>query len=100
MTRHIVYDGLTGELISDTDDGLPVPVPALVSARQIKLALLSDGLLDQVDTFATAQDRAVQISWEYATEFQRQDALLLAMATAFGMTDEQVDDLFRLAATL
>lgn len=100
MTRIITYDGITGALIDDYDDGLPDPVPATVSARQIKLALLAADLLDDVEAFAASQDRAVQISWEYAVEFERQDPMLTAMAAAFGLTDEQVDDLFRAAAEL
>ena len=47
-----------------------------------------------------AADRAVQISWEYAVEWRRDDPTLNAMAAAFGMSDAEVDDIFRLAATL
>jgi len=92
------YNGETGELISEYE--IPDPVPQVVSARQIKLAMLDADLLDEVEAFAAQQDRAVQISWEYAVEFQRQDPMLVAMAGAFGLTDEQVDDLFRAAALL
>lgn len=79
---------------------MDIPTPQAVSARQIKLALLAMDLLDDVDAFAASQDRVVQISWEYAVEFLRGDPMLAAMADAFGMTGEQIDDIFRAAAVL
>lgn len=92
------YDGETGALIEEVDDGLPEPVPQVVSARQMKLALLGVGMLDHIESFVATQDRGVQISWEYATEFHRNDAMLAGMAQAFGLTGDQVDDIFRTAA--
>lgn len=77
-----------------------VPVPDTVSPRQLKLALLGAGMLDEIEAFVAQADRAVQISWEYATEFERTDALLNQMAAAFGMTDSLIDELFHVAATL
>lgn len=73
-------------------------VPDTVSARQMKLALLGADLLDPIEAFVATQDRGVQISWEYATEFHRNDAMLADMAQAFGLTGDQVDDIFRTAA--
>lgn len=75
-------------------------VPESVTIRQAKLALLQVGLLDDVEAAINGSDRAVQIEWEYATEFRRDWPALLAMKPALGLTDAQVDDLFRLAATL
>lgn len=77
---------------------IDIPTPQTVSARQIKLALLGMDLLDDVDAFTASQDRAVQISWEYAVEFHRTDAMLAGMAVAFGMSDAQIDTIFRAAA--
>ena len=76
------------------------PVPEAVSPRQIKLALLAEGMLDPIEAFVSGADRAVQIAWEYAVEFRREDPLLTQMAAGFGMSSGQVDDLFRHAATL
>lgn len=77
------------------------PVPSVVSRRQAKFALLQSGLLDDVDAaIATSGDRAAQIEWADAQEFRRDWTALVAMKPALGLTDAQVDDLFRLAATL
>ena len=71
-----------------------------VTPRQAKLALLQAGLLDDIEAAIAQADRAVQIEWEYATEFKRTWPTLLAMQTALGLTDQQLDNLFTLAATL
>lgn len=78
-----------------------VPVPQVISRRQAKQALLQTGLLDVADAaIATSGDRAAQIDWADAQEFRRDWPALAAMQPALGLTDEQIDDLFRLAATL
>lgn len=77
------------------------PVPQVISRRQAKQALLQAGLLDVADAAISAGgDRAAQIDWVDAQEFRRDWETLISMQNALGLTDEQVDDLFRLAATL
>lgn len=76
-------------------------VPQVVSRRQAKQALLQAGLLDAVDAaIAASSDRSAQIDWADAQEFRRDWPALVAMQPALGLSDAQVDDLFRLAATL
>jgi hypothetical protein len=75
-------------------------VPQVVSPRQMKLAMLGAGMLDDVEAFVAAADRAVQITWENAVEWRRDDAMVNGMGAAFGLTSPQVDDLFTAAATL
>ena len=78
----------------------PEPVPQVMTARQAKLVLLAAGLLDDVDAAVAGADRATQIEWEYAQEVSRTWPSLVAMATALGMTDAQLDDLFIQGAKL
>jgi hypothetical protein len=83
----------------------PPPVPMTAGMRQARLVLLQAGLLDQVDiAIAAVEDpverRQIQITWEYSSDVSRNDPLVLRLATAFGLSDTQVDDLFRGAATL
>lgn len=76
-------------------------VPQVVSRRQAKQALLRADLLDDVDAAISASaNRAWQIDWADAQEFRRDWPALVAMQPALGLSDAQVDDLFRLAATL
>lgn len=75
-------------------------VPTTLTVRQAKLALLAAGLLDDVDAAVAGADRATQVEWEYATTVERTWPTLVAMATALGMTDTQLDNLFIQGAAL
>lgn len=77
-----------------------IPVPKLVSMRQARLALLQANLLDNVEEAIQTAGQAAKIEWEYAQEVQRSSGLVPTMATALGMTEAQLDELFILAATL
>lgn len=79
----------------------PAPViPTTVSMRQARLALLQSNLLDEVNTAIASGTEADKITWEYATEVNRTDALVSNMAIALNLTETDLDDLFTLAATL
>lgn len=82
----------------------PPPVPAYVEMRQARLALLAAGLLPTVDAAFQALEgpnaEADKIQWEYATVVTRANPLMLTMAQMLGMTEEQIDDLFRAAAAI
>jgi hypothetical protein len=111
VTRNIILINLPasyplkpGWTLGDPETN-PMPIeapgiPQTVSPRQMKLALLGAGMLDAVEAFVANAPRAVQITWEYATEWNRGDAILNRMAQAFGLTEEQVDGLFVTAAGL
>ena len=76
----------------------PVSVPQQVTMRQARLELLSRGLLDDVDAVIAVAGRAAQIEWEYASTVDRDNPVIAAVQQQQGMTDEQIDDLFREAA--
>lgn len=79
----------------------PVVVPESVSPRQIREALMDAGLFDTVDgAVAASGDRKLQNWWEFATEFQRTNPHVLAMAQALGVTDAQLDGIWILAGSL
>lgn len=90
------------------DDLIPEPpaTPATVSARQIRLWLIRNGVsLAQVDAAIAAipdqqQREECRVEWEFAPYVERSHAMLLPLAAALGLTSEQVDDAFREAATL
>lgn len=80
-------------------------VPYSVTMRQARLALLSFGVLDQVETaIASIADpvakKAAQITWEFSGEVQRNNGLVSQLAPALGLTSEQIDALFITAANL
>ena len=76
------------------------PVPQQVTIRQARLALLSAGLLDDVEMVITAAGRAAQLEWEYAAVVDRSNPVVAAVQQQKALTDAQIDDLFREAAKL
>ena len=82
----------------------PVPVPAAVTMRQARLALLAAGLLEQAEEaisgMAGAEGAAAKIEWEYATEVRRDSALVAGMAEALGIDGAGLDALFVSASSL
>lgn len=91
-------DGTVAEVI-EAPVG-PAPVPAIVSRRQAKLALLDAGLLDDAETIVASADQETRINWTDAVEFRRDHPLIAAIGGALNMTSDQIDDLFRLAIAL
>lgn len=76
-----------------------------VTPRQARLALLGVGLLDRVDeAIASIEDdqerAAAAIEWEYATTIERLSPWVGQIGVGLGMTDDQLDELFAIAATL
>lgn len=87
-----------------TIDPSLMAVPASVTRRQARLALLQAGLLETVNaTIAAmpspAKERA-QIDWDDAQTFDRDNQLLAQMAGALGLNDAALDALFVAAAAL
>jgi len=85
----------------------PTPaVPESVTARQIRLWLVSHGVsLAAVDAAIDAipdatQREMVRVEWEYAPYVERSHPMLVPLATALGMTESQVDAAFVEAAGL
>jgi hypothetical protein len=80
-------DGITG-------------VPASVTPRQARLALLNAGLLDHVEAAVQSAGGATRITWEYASYISRSDPLITGIGASLNLTESQIDDLFRAAGTL
>lgn len=80
------------------------PVPTSCTRRRGRLALLKAGKLDMaegaIDAIPDAtQRRAAQIEYE-ADTWERANPFLVALWLGMGGTESELDDLFRLAATL
>jgi hypothetical protein len=85
---------------------VPEPVPSEVSNAQAREALIRSGIsIASVNAalaaIADPVEREVAVTqWEYRTSIRRDADLVVSMAGAMNLTPSQVDDLFRLAATL
>jgi hypothetical protein len=81
-------------------EATPSIVPQQVSPRQARLALLSANLLTQATAAVDAGDQQTQITWEFASYFDRNDPLIIGIGTKLNLTSAQIDDLFRAASGL
>lgn len=91
-------------IAADTEAKRLAAVPQTVTMRQARLALHAAGLLAGVTAAINGMEEpaktAAQIEWEYSGIVERNAGLVPAMATALGMTERQIDDLFVAAAVL
>ena len=82
-----------------------VIVPASVTPRQARLALLQIGKLDAVSAALAAipdpaRRTAAQIEWEYATVIERNSPLVQSLAAGLGLTAPAIDALFEAASRI
>lgn len=81
------------------------PTPAL-TRRQFRLALVTNGYnLADIETLITQieddmQRQIIQIEWQDATVFERNNSSLLTMAAIMGLSSAQIDELWSQALTL
>ena len=74
----------------------------IVTPLQGRISLLNSHLLTNVLSFINGplSDENTKIAWEYATEWQRNSSMINIIAKELGLSDTQIDDLFRLAKTI
>jgi hypothetical protein len=104
----LVWDGkslskrsLTPEELA-VRDRVPSDVPSVVTNYQARAALLRAGLFDLVNDalLALPANDPSRQAWEYANELTRHGTLVNGVTAGLGITSEQVDDLFRVGATI
>jgi hypothetical protein len=76
------------------------PVPHEVMAGQLIRSLDQLGLLATIDAAVAQADALTQRLWGRAATFPRNDPLLVSFAQGIGKTPAELDNIFRLAATL
>lgn len=74
-------------------------VPLSITSRQAKLALYQADLLDKVQTLIQ-NDKAAEIEFEYATEFERSHHLITSLQKQLKLSKEKIDELFKEAKKL
>lgn len=83
---------------------LDTPVVEAVQLKctswQMRKALNATGLRAAIEGAVAAAGQTTKDGWEYATEFNRFDPLVLQFGAALGKTDAELDALFELARTL
>jgi len=85
---------------------LPVvpTVPNSITMRQARLALHSQGLYTAVsaaiDALPDPPKTEAIIEWEYSNEVQRRNGFVSSIAPILGLSEQDLDDLFILGASL
>lgn len=78
--------------------------PQVVTMRQARLALLQVGKLAAVNSAIAAMPGeagdAARIEWEFSSVVERNRPYVQQIAVGLGLTSQQLNDLFTLAATL
>lgn len=108
---HILDSGVlrdaTPEEIAEYEERqvAPPPVPATVTRRQARQALLLNELLDLVPEKLAAIPDPIQralatIEWEDSQVFERNRPLVISIGTALGLDATGLDNLFRQAGAL
>lgn len=69
-------------------------VPDVITIKQAKLILNQLGLLEKTEKIISEQPKYVQIVWDYASEFHRNNPLLLDIADKLNLTSKQLDTMF------
>lgn len=78
----------------------PDPVPETISRFQARAALMQADLLATVEAAVAEADPLTQLAWAEAVEWQRSSPTINALGAALGLTEAQIDDLFRAAAAI
>lgn len=78
----------------------PDQIPAKVSMKQARLALLQFGILDKVNLAIQAGSEVNKITWQFANDIDRNDSLVIQLAAGLGLSSTDIDNLFTLANSL
>ena len=97
-----VYSRAPAGTESERADALALAARSNMSCtpRQARLALLQAGLLETAEAWIATAPIATKIDWEFAEVIRRDFGAVIDAASALGLTDAQVDQLFGLAAAL
>lgn len=99
------YARLVAEGVAIAPYEPPVLPPPAITRRQLRLWLVRNGVTTlQVETVIAAiqPDQAREeawIEWQDASSYERANPLVVQVGQALGLTDAQMDDAFREAAT-
>lgn len=90
------YDQQTGEFTPPQQQTI---VPAEVTIRQAELALREAGYLAAVESWVTTLDGELEIYWKRSQTVRRDHAFVESARVELALTQQEMDQLFILAAT-
>lgn len=80
-------------------------VPEKISSRQLRSQLILQGFnletIEQALNQLPEPNRSLaKVDWEYATNFYRNNAMIVAVGQLLQLTEDQIDNIFRQGALL
>lgn len=95
-TGETAFNGLVDNvwIIRTVNEDINPPVPYEITSRQVRLFLLQQNLLADVEAIIQNESQEVKIQWEYSTSFQRNNPLLIDLATRLNISSEDLDQFF------
>jgi hypothetical protein len=105
LTFDAENDSFTYAVIDKTPEELEAErkamIPASITPTQGRILLMQMGLLDQVNAMVeNAGDPALQIYWEYALSWDRENPYISSMANLLGMGEEDLENFFIQASAI
>lgn len=102
---HLIADGMTPVTEQEAEiirQQAVSTVPYSVTRFQALAALHLGGFLEGVETLMAdpSTNALARLAWRNAQEFRRDSPTILALANGIGLDVKELDDLFRLAATI
>lgn len=85
-------------LLAEAHKPEPYIPPDRVTARQFKLQLLAEDLLDHVEGWVASQGKAIQLAYDNSGTFARDESMMQAGFKALGFPPEQIDAFFSAAS--
>ena len=76
----------------------PKTVPFEITAVQGRLELIARGMYADIQVAVATMPEEAQVTYEYATTWRRQSALVEGIGHAKGLTDAEMDEMFISAA--
>ena len=87
-------------MVVETYATVATPPPVAVSMLQARLAINAAGLRSKVDAALSAASQDVQDYWNLSPTIERSHPIVAQICAALGLTDAQMDQLFKAAANI
>lgn len=94
--------GEVPEVLTESERLIKWRESASVSRFKARAALYMNGKLETVEALMAGPGvpPLARFAWQDATEFRRMSPTVVSMGAALGLTDAQLDDLFKMAETI
>ncbi len=100
LGKEVYATALKGNVAPYVEPEKVIVIPDRVTARQFKMQLEKEGLLDAVEGWVSQQEKLVQIAYNNSGTFVRTEPMMQAGFAALKFTSKRADAFFTAAAAL